>query len=311
MKLKCCHLTIGSVIAGAALLAGGGTPLQASTVSESGLPFNQVVVFGDSLSDVGNLALATDSTATPEPALPPAYTAGEFTDGPDTTPSTSIVGVWVQQLNNNFLKFSALTPSLSGGNDYAFGGAITGSSSTPPGMADQVNTFLAANAVAPSNALYVFWGGANDILNAASASGATLSSIELAATAAATNINTQIQQIYNAGGRDFLWVNLPPLDKTPAVLSQGALAEFAAAAATTSFNSTWASDISSLKSSDTGINMIGENVDALFTTILADPSAAGFSNVTTPAQGLTGVNPDQYLFWDSIHPTTAADKLLA
>lgn len=315
--MDCLHkkmvITI-AVIAGTAACVTGATGLRASALATPSLPFNQLVVFGDSLSDVGNLALATAGSTTVSPPLPPYDTAGEFTDGPDTTPSTSIIGVWVQQLNNNFLHsnnvgFSPLTPSLSGGTDYAFGGAVTGSASTPPGMATQVATFLSANPTAPSNNLYVFWGGANDILDAASQSGASLTSIETAASTAAANIDSQIQQIANAGGKYFLWVNMPPLNETPRVIAEGALVQGVAVLATGSFNAAWQTDVASLNTA--GVHVLGENVNNLFTSIIADPSQYGFTNVTSPARGQTGVNPDQYLFWGNIHPTTAADKLLA
>ncbi|MGH9640622.1 MAG: hypothetical protein ACRD3Y_11200, partial [Bryobacteraceae bacterium] len=57
---------------------------------------NQLVVFGDSLSDDGNALYLENEyknvfgnyppgVAVP---LPPNYTTGKFTDGPDTTPAT-------------------------------------------------------------------------------------------------------------------------------------------------------------------------------------------------------------------------------
>jgi phospholipase/lecithinase/hemolysin len=35
------------------------------------------------------------------------------------------------------------------------------------------------------------------------------------------------------------------------------------------------------------------------------------TDIVDPAQGMTGANPDQFLFWDDQHATTAADSLIA
>ena len=50
-----------------------------SPVGAGTLPFNQMIIFGDSLSDNGNVYIATGGAI---PA-PPAYTVGRFTNGPD------------------------------------------------------------------------------------------------------------------------------------------------------------------------------------------------------------------------------------
>ena len=64
-------------------------------------PVTNIVVFGDSLSDTGNVAHVTNATLGvryPGPLF--NYTDGRFTDGLDTTPSvpatphTPLLGVW-------------------------------------------------------------------------------------------------------------------------------------------------------------------------------------------------------------------------
>src|ERR1700729_2911985 len=100
--------------------------------------FSAEYVFGDSLSDVGNVYLATGKT---KPASP--YVNGQFSNGP----------VWVQDLAAR-LGLPALTPSLAGGSDYAFGHATTGSTSTNnldvPNLEQQVGLLLFGHPSAPS-----------------------------------------------------------------------------------------------------------------------------------------------------------------
>src|SRR5437660_8377950 len=62
-------------------------------------PITQMVVFGDSLSDVGNVYAATGSPPAP-------YYPGRYSNGP----------IWVERLAAN-LGLPAPTPSLLGGND--------------------------------------------------------------------------------------------------------------------------------------------------------------------------------------------------
>ena len=60
-----------------------------------------------------------------------------------------------------------------------------------------------------------------------------------------------------------------------------------------------------------GINVIGVNIDTLFDQILANPAAFGFSNVVAACNATPGCNPNTFLYWDSLHPTTYADSLVA
>ena len=71
--------------------------------------YSAFYVFGDSLSDVGNVYAATGGA---EPASP--YSNGQFSNGP----------IWAQDLSNS-LGLGVLKPSLTGGTDYAFGSATT------------------------------------------------------------------------------------------------------------------------------------------------------------------------------------------
>ena len=142
--------------------------------------FSQVIVFGDSLSDNGNISLAT------APGIQPPL---RFTTNPGTVGIENVADT---------LGFS-LTPSLLGGSDYAWGGAgvLTNSPGTPgavPTITAQVGAYLAAGTV-DRNALYSIWGGANDIFYAATSAGAAATAQQLIAQ----NVAAQIAQL-QAGG---------------------------------------------------------------------------------------------------------------
>jgi phospholipase/lecithinase/hemolysin len=54
------------------------------------------------------------------------------------------------------------------------------------------------------------------------------------------------------------------------------------------------------------------DANALYREAITNPAAFGFTNVIGAClSGLSACgNPDQFLFWDGIHPTTAAHRIL-
>ncbi len=274
------------------LLVGGVCLASLFLLSASAAPIDQLVVFGDSLSDTGNAAIAVGSQ------FPANYSNGRLTDGPNTTPATNgPIGVWVDQLAGK-LGVPDPQPFLAGtgGTDYAVAGAKTGSNGLY-GISDQVTAFTTAHPTGLGpNALYTIWGGANDLtLGGNSPMGA--------ADALAANIKT----LAAAGAKNFLWTDLPPIGLTPLGLGSGQSA--ALNSASILFNNEWRIDIASLQSQ--GINVIGVDIYSAFLAINSNPSAYGFSNATTPAQGLANVDPNTYVFWDTEHPTTAGQAVVA
>jgi phospholipase/lecithinase/hemolysin len=163
-------------------------------------------------------------------------------------------------------------------------------------MQTQVDLFLATHpGNASPTALYTLWGGSNDIFAAQNP------------VTAADNIATQIKELAADGGQNFLWLNLPNLGENPAL--NGSLAGAAANLASQAFDQEWAAQVANL---DTlGINVIGVDIDTLFNDILANPAAFGFSNVVNACNATPGCNPNTFLYWDGLHPTTYADSLVA
>ena len=166
--------------------------------------YSALYVFGDSLSDVGNVFAATHGA---EPASP--YANGQFSNGP----------VWAQDLSNS-LGLGVLKPSLIGGTDYAFGSATTSNPSTEttvvPTLTQQVGMFLATvGGSAPSSALYSVWIGGSDLLNILG-SGATVPTALAEAHAAAQSAAADIGTLITQGARDILVPPVPDIGVSPA-----------------------------------------------------------------------------------------------
>ncbi len=259
---------------------------------------NQVFFFGDSLSDSGNASIATVGAQPGSggyyyrsvPGVP--FQVGEFTNAPTATGPT---GVWADQ----FAAKLGLPdqPFLAGGNNFAIASGRTGSNGID-GVTDQLGYFSSAiGSVAPGNALYSFWAGANDIANGGNP------------VTAADNLAQNIVTLSSKGAKSFLWFNLPDLGKTPAAQAPGAPSPDLATAASKLFDQEWALDLSQLQSQ--GIDVVGIDVASEFLQIEADPAAFGFTNTTDPAISMPGANADQYVFFDAEHPTAAVDALVA
>ncbi len=302
-----------------ALVLGSFSAARAQTT------YSQIIVFGDSLSDVGNDADVSDEkygVRVPGQALNGEvnYTDGRFTSGKDTDPASTLHGgVWHEQLAKLFLGMPAATASLDGGFDYAYGGATTDNGTrvldftsdigiTVNNMGQQVTDYLAKNTADPA-ALYIVWGGANDIF----VSGTSADDLLLTGKQAAKREAALITQLAQAGAVNFLVPNLPPIGNTPRYnASAGDTAAYNAAceAFGTRLTKQVAKVTAALAAQGITVNIKTLDVFGLFQRLLANQEAYGLYNITQSAQG-ESVKADNYLFWDDVHPTTSGHYQLA
>lgn len=299
----------------AAIVSGLGAALLSLSVSAA--PFSNLFVFGDSLSDAGNVSLATGGATetTPlapstglVPGAPYAEGSGRFSNGP----------VWVEQLADD-LGLSA-APALAGGTNFAFGGARTGPAGavppTPPTLTDQLGLFFGGTGgFAPSDALYTVWGGANDVRDAIVLAASDPIGAGGIVAAAVANIATIVGNLTAAGAVNILVPNLPDLGLTPALVLAETVSPGAQAAAsffTGQFNAGLAAALDPFIANPF-LNIIELDIFSLLNTVGAAPGAFGLANVTDSCVDFTSVcsNPDDYLFWDGIHPTSAAHGIIA
>ncbi|MEO0619965.1 MAG: autotransporter domain-containing protein [Pseudomonadota bacterium] len=287
------------VLAAAAFAA---TTASAALAQSGGLgSFDRSVVFGDSLSDNGNLFGTTGNP-------PPPYVDGRFSNGP----------VWVEQIFGP-MNNPALGGSVNDDVNMAFGGARADDDANAngpvPSHQTQIGIFLASGGTLGANDLVISWAGANDLFQQIPTA---TTQAQLAAIGAETagdqafNVSTLIA----AGAKNILVPNLPNIGAAPGFngTAQGAGAGLVASSA---YNDALAAQLGGIAAANADVNIIQMDIEAAFNAVLNNPAAFGFSNVTdqclTTVSCVTGSTDEQneFLFWDEVHPTTAGHALIA
>jgi len=274
--------------------------------------FSKMYVFGDSLSDSGNAYNIVQNDS------------GQVFPPPPNNQRNSNGLVAVEYLAQNL--GLPLQPSYTGGTNYAVSGAMTGLRSDGTvntenyayaayggafgtsalqfgtSLLSQISQFsLSAPSVDPSSALFVVWAGANDFFFDPRVE--TLIS-------AVDNIAQAITALAGSGARRFLLPGLPDLSLTPGIMAADAADPGAGIAAgyhdlSLGFNDALENFlIPSLEA--LGLDITYFDIDAALHRVLNDPGAYGITNVTEGCLVLfvsVCSNPDEYLFWDSVHPT--------
>ena len=203
------------------------------------------------------------------------------------------------------------------GINFAFGGANSGIGNAVvpdahlPGVLEQVGLFTqrlqANNQKADPNALYSVWAGGNDYLFGGSTD----------PNQTVNNILSSVTSLAQAGAKNILVFNLPDLGKIPYASSNAEVSSLLTALST-SHNALLANALSQFSLSNPSVNIIPVDVNSLFNQLIAAPEKFGFQNATASCviggfQAITSVcnDPNDFLFFDAIHPTTNVYKLVA
>ena len=279
------------------LFVAASLPLPASA-------YSNWVLFGDSLSDTGNnaLALGTDpgqviTGNTYIPTYP--YASGRYSNGE----------VWTASFAAS-LGLGA-TASLAGGNVYAYGGARTRvvSPDGAPPLRDQLTQYLGGHGgAADPDALFVVAGGGNnarDTLDAIGAGAPILSSMLLESRRYAVDVGRMVDQLQAAGAEHIVVWNTPDISKAPAVIAEGSLAVTLAGKVVGSMNNALAKRLAGEE------GVIVFDAFTLFGDFVDNGADYGLVNTGDACGAIVGCDPSTYLFWDGIHPTSAGHALLA
>lgn len=266
--------------------------------------FANIFIFGDSLSDTGNVAATSDFQF----LNAPPYVRG-FSNGPRG------VEVLAERLELSAAPSLHLTGPVTGTN-FAISGARARSRGEPPiDLGTQIGAFLLnSGGLAPTDALYIVFIGANDVRDARNElPGVSLKIIG----AAVASIDDAIRTLVNAGARSIMVVNSPDIGVLPETqaIAETTNLEFLPARATLLtriFNTQLLRRLNRIER-NFQIDLIHVDLFSLFQFAIENATALGFTNVDegcfssvtlmfNPACD-SGANFDRFLFFDEIHPT--------
>ncbi len=287
--------------------------------------FNEIIAFGDSLTDVGNVAELT------EPGFAPLifgyYGKTHFSDNL----------IWIEVLAN-YWGLSARIPGRGVsttlqpnvfGNTWAWGGSkaangavkSNGVTEPIPNLLITIDQYLASNK--PNRqTLYALWSGADSFIIGDKFG-------PNAAKMAANAVGKAIVRLDGAGARHILVFNMPRLGDTPGAQAGGKAIIMSANTYTFFYNKELMRALKEVVGNkDFKANIYLVDVYSEFERIVntvkhgedympnffVPGSAVVINNVSD--QGLhyfqiEGLKPQNYLFWDALHPTYEGHQVLA
>lgn len=301
-------------------------PLTSKTCATENWPdwhgIKHAFIFGDSYTSTGFNDTLTQPSAG-NPYGNPMYPGYTSSDGPN----------WIDYLTVQYNASLLLTYNL------AYGGATVDSNLVAPyeptvlSMVQQVEDEYVPNysgspAIAPwvsNDTLFAVFIGINDVTNS-----------YYEGVPATTTINTQVFQVYSSlvqtmydsGARNFLFLNVPPEEKSPLLKAKGATAVAQEAADLAAFNTGIANLASTLKSNHTDTNVFTFDTNALFNHVLGDPNSfsqtsiyknmtdycVAYENGTSAMDTLDpscGIPVNEYFWLNTLHVTYPMHEVLA
>ena len=157
-----------------------------------------------------------------------------------------------------------------------------------------------------SQALYIIVGGANDYL---SANVAEIESSQI--ENAIANLRLSLIRLVNAGAKNIIIGNLPNLGLLPSTRGDAEVLQ-KLTSITKTHNQILANTVEDIRQYfGRDINIKIFDLYSLFESVNHNPQKFGFSNITQGCLIVQCDNPDQFLFWDEIHPTAKGHQIMS
>ncbi|HEY6521671.1 MAG TPA: SGNH/GDSL hydrolase family protein [Roseiarcus sp.] len=302
------------LFSGAFALAVGSTALLGLSAANAA-GFSAEYVFGDSLSDNGNLAAALHTTFPNPPSFDNSFTNGKVAVQllAESLGLTADASLWLT------------APAVPAGTNYAVAGATSAFAAiggpTDINLPQQVAAFSAfALDHADPNALYVVMIGGNDVRNAALQG----TGIDAVNNGVGTEL-TEISTLADEGAKHFLVVNVPNVGIIPEFAQDNPTLAPDATTFSQLYDTELASGLAELEPElATGTTLQDFDLYDYNAGLLAKAGELGFTNTTdrcytnTPGSAATSAacgpnaeNIDSFVYWDDIHPTAPVQALWA
>jgi phospholipase/lecithinase/hemolysin len=274
----------------------------------SAVSLNKMVVFGDSLSDNGNLYEYMKHQL---PVSPP-YFEGRFTNGP----------VWVEILTQYYYPGATAAHLF----DYAYGGAGVMEDGDDDGvftLRTEMDTyFLANHDKADDDSLYIIWIGSNNYL-------AVPDDLDKSIQEVSLGLFHALQRLAEKGAKHVLVVTVPDLGLTPAARDYDAVERMTYLSL--QHNQILKDNLTSLKQQYPQVEWYYFDVNWLLDDIISEPARFGFINTTNTCYEALVSSPSSrtilniaanlrpklhdacegYLFFDPVHPGALAHEMMA
>jgi len=262
------------------------------------IPENKkIAVFGDSLSDDGNVYQLTNRTYPPTPP----YYQGRFTNGK----------VWLDYVRSKLGVKTFNGAYGTGSTDSSVVQGRTGPDLTipTPGVVQQISKFIKNNSKKIfQETTFVVWAGGNDYF---------FSNFEQTPALVVNRIKKIASTLYKQGARDIIIGNLIPLNALPYVTTMNNQTFTAFVASTVVEHNRLLKQAVKNFANDHAGSIKLMDVYSTIQNILTRPSKFGIVNITSEClDESTEVevpcsSPSTYFWWDLFHYTTGVHKQIS
>lgn len=268
---------------------------------------SEIVVFGDSLSDNGNVNSLTFGIVPSDDY----FESRVFSNG---APWVRFLAQGLDVANPD--NSQSDTPIAT---NYAYGGAKSGTggesfaSVIVRNVAEQIDEFIADERSLTASSLVVLWIGGNDL------NGTSSSSADSQIRTTIANVRSHLNELIELGALQILVPNVPLLGEVPQ--HNGNPSERQQQnTLTNDYNDALAELLLELELENPDVRIVRLDIAGTIRNLIENPDSFGFVNLTDQAYtpGFLGgtigsstvPNPDEYVFWDDLHPTGPVHRLL-